>query len=189
MSEEVVRDRIGRIVRNLQSLEFLLRAVLLNINKDTEPQIDDSDIVEGAVLPENSFTNYKSLGKLIDEYNRHNKKLGLGPELTKASVEIRDMIAHGRISSKEMDGIPVLYKFGLKNKERMIPVKRVVVLDNEWLGKAITQTLNDGMTMTDVLSKFGKVLQRGQHTIETVPLIYWSQCNNKSNNMTQGLSV
>ncbi len=159
MSEEQARDRIGRLIRNLQSLEFLLRAVLLEV-KGNEPKVDDKEMLEGAEVPENSFTNFKSLGQLIDEFNENMRILKLGPELSKSSVEIRDMLAHGRVFSREMDGVPTLYKFGRKNDKGMIPIERVVELDNKWLGSAITQTLSDLDLVLNVLATYGKVLQR-----------------------------
>jgi hypothetical protein len=115
--------------------------------------------IEGHDVPENSFSNYKSLGQLIDEFNVYVHDNQLEPALSKTSVEIRDMFAHGRILSNDMDGILILYKFGCKNSNGLIPVERVVTLDNEWLGVSIDQTFADIKRVMKASESLGVVKQ------------------------------
>ena len=56
----------------------------------------------GTDLPENEFTGYDTLGQLIDKYNDQATRRGL-QLVDKTLVEIRDALAHGRVSAAEQN--------------------------------------------------------------------------------------
>lgn len=116
------------MVGNLHSLEFALRAFLHKQNAD-EPQANHQDFRVGGLVPENSFTNYDSLGGLIEKFNA---VVELTFRVALDLVALRDMLAHGRIASKSEGLFPMeLVKFG-KPKNKMVSVEAVAIMDAEW---------------------------------------------------------
>ena len=93
---------LGKLVGNFQSLEFALRAFLLNdevaLGKVVLHSPNLNDMNEGDVVRLNAFTDYDNLGQLIDRYNSHTKILSAGLTIDKTLVRVRDAIAHGRVS-------------------------------------------------------------------------------------------
>jgi hypothetical protein len=127
---------LGRLVSNLQSLEFVLRAFLQEGHPMGVPEgTDIYSYPVGTDLPENEFTGYDTLGRLIDKYNDQAARQGLRP-IDKTLVDIRDALAHGRVSAAEQNDNLRLLKFSK-------PVNgRVKVVFNETLTSAwfIVQT-------------------------------------------------
>lgn len=96
---------LGKLVVNLQSLEFLLRGFLSTIyDLDSNGLIpgmprDMYDLDVGTVVPENYLTNYYSLGQLIDKYNSYVNARDTSLSINKQIlVDLRDALAHGRVS-------------------------------------------------------------------------------------------
>jgi hypothetical protein len=54
----------------------------------------------GSDLPENEFTSYDLLRQLIDKHNVEAARLGLR-QVDHALAEIRDALAHGRVSRRQ----------------------------------------------------------------------------------------
>ena len=94
---------MGRLVVNLQSLEFALRAFLYghetNWEKAEGPAFLE-DIEQGSSVPDNAFTNYDTLPELIAKYNAIVQTEDAGLALDEDLKRIRDALAHGRIASK-----------------------------------------------------------------------------------------
>jgi len=63
--EDKYAERLGKLMSNLHSLEFALRAFLLKFNEGTEPKVDLDKLQVGDTVPANSFTSYASLGNLV----------------------------------------------------------------------------------------------------------------------------
>jgi hypothetical protein len=106
--------QLGQLLGNFQSLEFILRAFLqalpsarpLGIPHGTDIYV----FPVGTELPENELTSFDSLGKLIEKFNAEMSVRGfsgIDPRL----VEIRDALAHGRVSSASVDDDLRLLKF------------------------------------------------------------------------------
>jgi len=124
---------LGGLIAYFQSLEFVLRAFLQK-SASARPfgMSAGADIYSypvGADLPENEFTSFDSLGQLIDKYNNEVEKLGLQP-IDKTLVEIRDALAHGRVSAALPDDNLRLLKFSKPANGR------VRVVFNETLSSA-----------------------------------------------------
>jgi hypothetical protein len=87
---------------NLLSLEFLLRVFLQSLPTARPIGIPyGTDLYSypvGTEVPESELTSYDTLGKLIDKYNRQVKARGY-EEIDRTLIEIRDALAHGRVSS------------------------------------------------------------------------------------------
>lgn len=105
---------LGGLIANLQSLEFLLRAFLQKLASARPLGIPyGTDVYSypvGTELPESELTSYDSLGQLIDKYNAEMRKLG-HPKIDPTLVELRDALAHGRVSAGTIDENLRLVKF------------------------------------------------------------------------------
>lgn len=106
---------LGQVIVNLQALEYLLRAFLY-ANADPShsplpPGKTPESYVVGEEVPVNALTDYDSLSRLISRYNRavraSHRHLLLDPSV----VELRDALAHGRVSADHPGDNPVLVKF------------------------------------------------------------------------------
>ncbi len=151
---------LGKLVSNFQSLEFVLRAFLSNneiaagnlslksINLDT--------ISEGDLVPENAFTNYYSLVQLIGEYNNNPKVVSVGLTIAPALVEIRDAIAHGRVSSLSPSSPSRLLKFE-KPRNGQTKVAFSVLMTKEWFGEQIKRVYEAILKVSEA----NKKLQNG----------------------------
>jgi len=94
---------LGGLLGNFQSLEFILRVYLQQLPSARPSGIPYAVSIYtfpvGSVLPENEITSYDSLGILIDKFNKEMTKKQQ-PLIDKGIVEVRDAIAHGRISAE-----------------------------------------------------------------------------------------
>ena len=106
--------QLGALLSNFQSLEFMLRGFLQAQPTarpfDTEYENDIYGFPVGTELQENEFTNYDSLSVLITKFNNEMNKRGL-PLIDPDLVEIRDALAHGRVSSATPNDHLRLIKF------------------------------------------------------------------------------
>ena len=112
-------ENLGRLRSNIQSLEFILRAFLVNdeiVKGYTFPQSANlHEMNECDPVPENAFTNYDTLGQLIKKYSSHAKISSAGLTIDDSLVSVRDAIAHGRISSATPSSPLKLLKFDKKD--------------------------------------------------------------------------
>ncbi len=133
MTPEEYREQLGGIVGNFHALEFLLRGFLQSLPAARPIGIPHgTDIYSfpvGTKLPENELTSYDSLGLLITKFNNEMAKRGL-PQIDSTLVEIRDAVAHGRVSAHTKQGYLRLLKFDKPEN------RRVCVTFNEELTEA-----------------------------------------------------
>jgi hypothetical protein len=105
---------LGGLLGNLQSLEFSLR-LFLNRMPGARPiglslGIDLYAASVGTEVPESDLTSYDTLRMLVTKFNAEMKrrgKAGLDPFF----VELRDALAHGRVSAAVPDDHLRLLKF------------------------------------------------------------------------------
>jgi len=113
---------LGKLMANFQSLEFFLRAFLQELPSARPIGISyGTDIYSfpvGTELPESEFTSYDSLGLLIQKFNGEMQKQGLSI-VDATLVEVRDALAHGRVSSGTADGDLRLLKFARPKSGRV----------------------------------------------------------------------
>ena len=129
----------------MQSLEFALRAFLVNYeiaSGGTFPQSTNLyDMNEGDIVPENAFTNYDTLRQLIKKYNNNPRILSAGLIIDETLVDIRDAIAHGRVSAATPSSSLKLLKFD-KQKNNQVKVTFSVTMTNEWFGEQTKRVYN-----------------------------------------------
>ncbi|MEO8500911.1 MAG: hypothetical protein ABI565_08340 [Vicinamibacteria bacterium] len=128
---------VGKILANLQSLEFSIRLYLHN-TQDPDSALfkgDFSALRVGDEVPENSLTDYSSMGPLIDRYN------GCVPAdlaVDRTLVDLRDALAHSRMFLPSVTSPPVLIKFQ-KPVAGKTSVSFVQTSSSEWLAACISR--------------------------------------------------
>ena len=128
-------NNLGKLVNNMQSLEFILRGCLFEdeIAQRISSQLtSEPKFTKGEVLPKNAYTNWDSLGKLIRKYN--SLPISNGFEIDKDLVEIRDAIAHGRVFLYSETGDIQLVKFN-KPVGNEVEVEFSAWMTEDWVGK------------------------------------------------------
>jgi hypothetical protein len=98
---------LGKLIGNLHSLEIALRVFLDRLNPVSSSHLPaDKSYYQfqiGDSVPENVFTNFDTLGDLVDKYNAviHQKN----PDLLvdRGVVQLLDLMAHGRVSADAPD--------------------------------------------------------------------------------------
>ena len=86
----------------------------------------------GADLPENDLTSYESLGELISRYNNEVLKQNFGRKIDPALVQIRDAIAHGRVSTTDTAKPLRLLKFDRPSRECRVRISFNQELTEVW---------------------------------------------------------
>lgn len=146
--------QLGGLVANFQSLEFALRAFLQGL--PSAPPIgipygtDIYSFPAGHVLPENELTNYDSLGTLIRRFNAEMSVQGL-PEIDSNLVEVRDALAHGRVSGLREDTNLRLLKFDKPRNGR------------------VRVTFNEELTEVWFASQKRRVVEAVKHVAALIP--------------------
>ncbi|MBN2590552.1 MAG: hypothetical protein JXA96_11880 [Sedimentisphaerales bacterium] len=134
--------RLGTLVSNLQSLEFFLRVYLQQM-PDSKPFgiPKGKDIYQypvGSELPLNDITSYDTLNDLIRKHNKYAVKQG--EEIVDESiVDLRDALAHGRVSASSPNSSLRLLKFSRPNRTNKdkVLVKFNEVLSLDYLDQQI----------------------------------------------------
>lgn len=131
MTAEEHATRLGKLLSSFQSLEFLIRLFLQGTRPLGIPYgIEIYSYPVGADLPLNELTNRDSLGKLFARYNAEMARRR-HPQIDGTLVEIRDALAHGRVSAAApSDNLRVL-KFS-KPKNNRVRVMFNEQLSSDW---------------------------------------------------------
>lgn len=131
---------IGKIVVNLQSLEFALRSYLYSVAHDRSHHKNLFSVKLGETVTATELTDYSTLGQLIQRYNRivPDPKLKLDPSL----VDVRDALAHGRVFAALPQPPFTLLKFGAV-KNGKTKVTYLQELTEEWLDQQVKRIVSE----------------------------------------------
>lgn len=126
---------LGSLVTLLQSLEFVLRAFLANLpgaRPSGRPYGEDIyTLPVGTEVAVDDITSYETLGELIDRYNEEVQTRRLGTPIDRTLTEVRDAVAHGRVSASKANNRLRLLKFGKPHKDR-VRITFNEVMTEEW---------------------------------------------------------
>lgn len=128
---------VGKLIVNLHSFEFALRAFLWNREGGSSWAFLES-LCEGDTVPENAFTNYDTLGQLIIKYNAFVSSRFPNLQINPSLVDLRDALAHGRVASSVPSPPLRLLKFG-KPAGGNVNVTHSIVVDDAWLSEQKTR--------------------------------------------------
>lgn len=123
---------LGKLWGNINSLEFLLRAILQNRQK-LGHKYNLGKLKVGDLVPVDWVTRYAYFSDLVKGFNdiatpQHRIPLSL--------IETRNALAHGSMSSTKMSFPLRLVKFGREDKQAnlgQIPVEIAVKMTAVWL--------------------------------------------------------
>jgi hypothetical protein len=129
--------RVGKIIVNLQSLEFILRRFLSEEAGENAQLPQPGD----ATVSKTWLTNYKSLGEVVNAYNAK-IRMNEAPKFAvhDTVVTVRDALAHGRALSQTHSPPVTLFKFGKSTTKGIVTVKSVEELTAKWLSAKIKLT-------------------------------------------------
>ena len=135
---------LGKILANLQSLEFAVRAFLYERgdlpHQPLPSGTDLHDLKVGDTVPENALTSYDSLGQLVDRYNRAVNDLQLAVD--RSVVDLRDALAHGRVSAPLTAPNLSLLKFE-RPKAGSTKVAYYQELSPQWLSEQVKRVFGE----------------------------------------------
>lgn len=141
---------IGKIVSNLQSLEFVLRAFLLEA-LGASNKVNYQHLNIGDLIPEDAFTNWDTMAQLIKKYNSRVLPIDHSLAIDESIVVLRDALAHGRISAASSSGPSYLLKFS-NPQNQLVKVEFAALMDKAWFKAQV------GLTHEQVV----KVLKAGK---------------------------
>jgi hypothetical protein len=135
---------LGKLWSNYHSLEFLLRAYILEksgVGIGLPHGTDIYSFTAGKELPESPLTNYDSLANLIKKYNSYieisDKTLALDISL----IDIRDALAHGRVSTDEEHKPLRIIKFD-KPKDGKVRIVFNQEMNKQWFDSETKHVFN-----------------------------------------------
>lgn len=152
MDERVYIEYLGKLVANMQSLEFVLRACLCKdeIIKGISKQVPVLfNLVKGEIVSNNALTNFDTLRVLIQKYNK--LPISKGMKIDENLIDIRDAIAHGRVFSGSPDGNNRLLIFNKPTKNG-VEVAFSVEMTQDWIGTQVHRFL-EAVKMVDAVQK------------------------------------
>lgn len=138
--DQVFPDRLGRLVSNLVQLEFALR-VALHLQEPEEKRMSTEVlrmVKPGDTVPENYLTDWSTLRELITAYNANESARG-GKTIDTGIVDLRDALAHGRMTASRMTSEYRLIRFS-KPVAGAVTVERVETLTLARLAQQIDWT-------------------------------------------------
>jgi hypothetical protein len=129
---------LGKLVGNLHSLEFCLRTFLQKM-PTARPTglpwgVDVYSFPVGTELVESELTSFDSLAALIDKVNAELFRQGSSERVDRSLVELRDALAHGRISANAENETLRLLKFNKPNSGR-VQITFNQVMSKEWFAE------------------------------------------------------
>ena len=149
---------LGKLLGNLHSLEVLLRVYLLGFAQNGGPSAASKvaywNLSVGDAVEENEFTNYDTLGKLIDRFNANVEPQDPKLRLDTAVVSVRDLLAHGRVSADQPspDRLKIL-KFG-KASGGVVKVTACALMDEKWFAEQNTLVREQLFRVREAYNRF-----------------------------------
>jgi hypothetical protein len=137
---------VGKLVANLQSLEFLIREYLYAKADPPHTPLpvgtDLSLLLPRTKVPINALTDYSSLAHLIARFNASIAPLDPSLVLDPTIVEIRDALAHGRISAPVTSPHLGILKFSRPTKaSTSVSVTVAAEMDDAWFKTQLSRVL------------------------------------------------
>jgi hypothetical protein len=145
---------IGKIIGNLQVLEFLLRLFLYEKVGPQNITYSLDEVAEGEWVPENPITNYDSLRTLVKKVNKQLEAQGVTDRVDHSLVDLRDAIAHGRVTAFHPEGPYKLMKYS-PAKDGKVQVMIAKTLSSRWLKEQVTRTLSEARKVQQIGHSLG----------------------------------
>ena len=163
-------DGIGRILGNLQALEFVIRVFLYETQSSEKTFYSNLPhlLQKGDITEENALTNYDSLNVLIDKLNSEATRLNVSSEflLSLETITLRDALIHGRGVQRTPTFPIYLFKFSKPLKGKVtVEYKEEVTLD--WLDIHVKLVLREINKVINTAQSLGMETFSGEKEEET----------------------
>jgi hypothetical protein len=147
--------RLGKLLGNLQSLETLLRVYLLKVGSgDSVVKKPYWDLVVGDIVDDDEFSNYDTLGKLVEKYNLDIAKRESSLCIDHQLIAVRDLLAHGRIAAAAADTASLkVVKFDKPRGGKAV-VSASVLMDDAWFDANIANCMVQIENVASAIQKF-----------------------------------
>jgi len=131
----------GSLMNNVLSLEFLIRAFLLEAEGNPEDlSLKEGklyELNEGDEIPLNAFTRDKYFGQVVKKYNENTRIKEEGLSIDNTVVDIRNALAHGMIFGLRTS--PPLKLLHFSKERNKVRVKLNVLMTIDWFNEQIRQ--------------------------------------------------
>ena len=133
--------QLGKLIGNFQSLETLLRTFLHRMSAATAARLPEGKtyfgLQVGEEVPVNAFTNFDSLGQLIEKYNAVVQAKAQALVVDATIVAVRDLLAHGRVTADSPDEARLtIIKFS-RPLNGVVLVTDSAMMTNQWCQERI----------------------------------------------------
>jgi hypothetical protein len=139
---------LGSLVSNLLQLEFALR-VSLHLDEPKEQWLAYDTFrraTAGSTLPLTRLTSWENLGDLVRDFNAGQRARG-AMLIDEGVIELRHMLAHGRITQESMDSPPYFFVRFAKPAGDRVTVESRQTVTLEWLEEQVRRTYRAGVTV------------------------------------------
>jgi hypothetical protein len=154
-------ESLGKLIGNLHSLEFALRGFLLNLNARGGPPRSAPDYYQlrvGDPVDENEFSDWATLGGLIDRFNVYVLPRDRAVAIDTHTIELRDLLAHGRVFSKTADVQTLrIVKFA-KPRSGKVVVTASAFLDEHWFSEKTGLVFEQLMKIQTATQKYASAI-------------------------------
>ena len=159
---------LGKLVGNLHSLEFVLRAFLQKL-PNARPTglpwgVDIYSFPIGTDLAESELTSFDSPAVLIDKVNDELSRQGLPVQVDRTLDELRDALAYGRVSSAAKGDAPRLLKFSYPVHGR-VRITYNQVMSEEWFSEQRKRVLQSIQIVANAFWAMTNWLNRISHSV------------------------
>lgn len=120
--------RVGKLLVNLHSLEYMVRSYFLHCERGEFPA--GKPLQRGQQVALSAMTDYRSLGQLLRDYNNavaEKFRVDAADEV----VSLRDALAHGRVSTDLAEVSPTLLKFD-RPVGNTVVVTHAALMTDDW---------------------------------------------------------
>ncbi len=143
--------KLGALIANLHSFEFVLRAYLAK-RPGAQPigvahGVDIFEQPVGTVFDESDLTSYDSLGQFLRKFNADMRQQGAA-QVDEDLINLRDALAHGRVSASAQGDTLRLIKFDQRDAQGRVRLKFTALLTADWFS-AQTKRVYEAIALVD----------------------------------------
>ena len=130
-------SNLGKLIGNLLTIEMAARLAIVSLDEHVASQVSTQlpQVKKGEYVECNAFTNSDDLRQTLGKYNKRaplDCKIDIDP-----IVDLRDVLAHGRMFGSGSIGHLRLLKFNRKQKAGKVSVDLAVIMTPAWFSENI----------------------------------------------------
>ena len=154
-NDKIYLEKLGGLLVNISSLEFLLRVCLLRHEGKEQGKFALNKVKVGERVEKNSFTGRDTLGTVIEKFNRIFKNQH-GVNKLQNLNKIRNVITHSRIFPDNPNTPLIIIKFNSSMNRRFVDVEAIQELNEKWLNEELKLVRLEIKRLSDFYENLGK---------------------------------